>query len=100
MLYAGRRNGRLVEVRAGDRPLPTRRDVFNHSDRLEWGHVGGACAQLSLALLLHHTDETTALTYHQDFKQDVISRLPLEGWTLTGSEIDAWLRERTGQEAS
>jgi hypothetical protein len=96
MIYKGRREGRHTTILAGEDTLPTAKDVFRHSDQREWGHLGSEPAQLALDILYHHTrNQTFALTYHQQFKQQVISNLPIEGWTITEGELDAWIDENT-----
>lgn len=93
MLYKGRRNGSLTEVLAGSTILRNRSDVFHHANTREWGRLDNTSAQLALDILMHHTDnQTMAVTYHQAFKQEVVSQLPVEGWTLSDEEINDWLR--------
>jgi len=63
-----------------------------------WGYGGSGPAQLALALLLDYTeDEALALDYYQEFKTEVVSQLDCTGsdgcWRLTGSDIDAVLRD-------
>jgi hypothetical protein len=75
-------------------PLPLRLDIWNHSPTgFEWGYGGSGPAQLSLALLvdaLH--DEEMAARLHQDFKWEVISRLPFEGWQMEQEVVIATAR--------
>jgi hypothetical protein len=53
-------------------------DIINHSpDGFNWGYHGSGPAQLALALLLEFRDEAFARKYYQNFKFDVISKLPL-----------------------
>jgi hypothetical protein len=53
-------------------------DIINHSpDGFNWGYHGSGPAQLALALLLEFRDEVFARKYYQNFKFDVISKLPL-----------------------
>ena len=48
----------------------------NHSPTgFAWGYGGSGLAQLALALLLHVTDEETALEHHQTFKWEVVAGL-------------------------
>jgi hypothetical protein len=91
VLYRGRRVGEKrgdTAVTADDRPLDPRTDLYQHSQRLDWGSGGDEAAQLSLALLSHHVGiSSRALSEHQAFKWSVVARLPIEGWTLTSDEI-------------
>lgn len=66
----------------------------NHSpDGFSWGYGGSGPSQLALALLLEATDQETALKYYQDFKWDVISKLPMsEDFEMPAQEyIYNWL---------
>jgi len=97
MIYKGTRTGRETSItvtNADEQPLAIRRDLFNYAPTMEWGHVLNESAQLALAILAEHAGPTIALTYHQAFKEEVIAKLPVEGWTLTTEEIDGWLRDQ------
>jgi hypothetical protein len=89
--YCGIRQGSdpVIVTVDGDRTLPPRFDLWNHSPvGFEWGYCGSGPAQLALALCAHvlHDDER-ALEIYQDFKFSVVSKLPLKGWLLTDREI-------------
>ena len=95
-----------VEESTAVSSLAGRRDLRNHSpDGLEWGYAGSGPAQLALALLADHFGAgpggvrlTTAL--YQDFKFEVVARLPRDGWTLTSEQIgQALCRLATEDEA-
>ena len=47
---------------------------INHSDGFNWGYGGSGPAQLALAIILELTGKPDG---YQDFKRDVIARLPL-----------------------
>ena len=65
-----------------------------------WGYGGSGPAQLALALLLHHTqDEEFSLRWYQQFKEDVIARLPSPDFVLLVTQIEAWV-ERKQREAA
>lgn len=69
--------------------------VINHSPTgFEWGFGGSGPAQLALAILLDFLDDGMAATLaYQAFKQDIVSRLPVNrSWSLTGAEILAALK--------
>ena len=52
-------------------------EAINHSpDGFNWGYAGSGPAQLALAILLEHLPEGQALSQYQQFKWDVIARLP------------------------
>jgi len=82
------------EVYIGDRELlpgPSRR-LCNHSpDGFNWGYGGSGPAQLALALLLEVTTPEEALQRYQDFKWDVIARLPSTDFEMLLEEVQAWL---------
>ncbi len=49
----------------------------NHSpDGFNWGYGGSGPSQLALAILMELTDADTSLENYQQFKWDVISKLP------------------------
>jgi hypothetical protein len=53
--------------------------IINHSpDGFNWGYHGSGPAQLALALLLEFRGAEFAKKFYQNFKFDVISRLPLD----------------------
>lgn len=81
--------------------LPKCLDVVTHSpDGFNWGYEGSGPAQLALAILVHHCEDTErALEHYQQFKREVIAHMPQEEpWTLSAGEIDAWLSHAEGGE--
>lgn len=60
-----------------------------------WGYHGSGPSQLALALLLEFgaTDDE-ALLYYQDFKRDVIAKLPQEDFTISSCKVTDWLEAR------
>jgi hypothetical protein len=68
--------------------------LFNHSPTgFQWGYSGSGCAQLALALLIDATgDNYKALTLHQDFKREFVSRWG-EKWQIAKSEILSWTKQ-------
>jgi hypothetical protein len=100
-IYRGRRRDRerIIEVIRGDekpRALDPRLDIHAYtSDGLEWATGYAAPRQLALAILADATgNRQIALSYHQDFKCEVINELAWEGWELTGEEILNWLARK------
>lgn len=90
---------RVIMTRAGKvERLSARTDLVNHSPSgFECGYAGSGPAQLALAILAHHfrtehvlgqkESDERAIRYHQQFKVDVVARLPREGWILTDVEV-------------
>ncbi len=98
VIYAGQNLAEVGPsvVTRNDVPLlpESSQRVWNHSpDGFSWGYHGSGPAQLALALLLDlGVDEKWAARHHQDFKRAFVAGWG-ESWTLTGSEIDAWVAE-------
>lgn len=77
-------------------PQPSQ-SLRNHSpDDFEWGYGGSGPAQLALAILLDFTgDEELSLRHYQAFKERHIATLKRNTtWTISGSQIEAFLRSR------
>jgi hypothetical protein len=71
--------------------LDPRLDLMNHSPTgVSWGYGGSGPAQLALAILADFLeDDEQALMLYQDFKWEVIARLPMEsGFELSAEQID------------
>ena len=65
----------------------------------DWGCVGSGPAQLALALLANWSGNPRfALRYYQDFKFQVISHLPYQGWELTIEQIRKAVKAITRKE--
>ena len=71
--------------------------VARHSAHgVGWGDGGSGAAQLALALLLRATDTASAVAHYQEFKWEVIARLPQADFTLARSTVsDNWLASRS-----
>jgi hypothetical protein len=68
--------------------------AYNHSpDGFNWGYGGSGPAQLALAILLEVTNKEEAIKYHQDFKWEIIAKLP-QGNFETEIDVKKWLEER------
>jgi hypothetical protein len=100
--YVGRRTpeeGCQVEkvTDAGAEPLDLRFDLRRHSPSgAEWGYGGSGPAQLALAIICDVTqDDRLSSRYYQQFKREVVARLPKDGFSLTAEEIRAWIVEKT-----
>jgi hypothetical protein len=74
-------------------PKKSRR-VYNHSpDGFMWGYGGSGPAQLALAVLLEVSDVKTALAFYQDFKWEVISKIPMETFRQE-IDIKQWIKNK------
>lgn len=81
-------------------PLGKYLSIINHSPAgHEWGYGGSGPSQLAVAILANVTrDHHLALAAHQDFKRDIIARLPRDASLhdragtarLTGRPIEEW----------
>jgi len=94
-------NWQTREVSIDGQPLSPKRSqkVRNHSpDGFMWSYGGSGPAQLALAILLMATSKEEASKYYQDFKFDVISRLPKNDFKLNSKEVYDWLWERKKKE--
>lgn len=97
--YVGYRGatGAAVQVLdgTGGRPLDPRYSLAlrNHSPTgFEWGYGGSGPAQLALAILLDAAGQETALSLYQQFKFQVVGRMPKE-WELTSGEVEMWVAD-------
>ncbi len=78
------------------RPLSPKesQSIINHSpDGFSWGYGGSGPAQLALAILLLFCEKETATTLYQDFKWEVIAKLP-PNFELTDEFINDWIHAR------
>lgn len=65
--------------------------VRNHSpDGFCWGYGGSGPAQSALAILLKFTNKNTALNLHQNFKWDIIAKLPQADFEVR-LDIGKWI---------
>lgn len=68
--------------------LKSSNHLRNHSpDGYDWGYGGSGPAQLALSILADYRDELTALKFYQDFKWEVVIKLPYNEWCLTDDDI-------------
>ncbi len=67
--------------------------IFNHSpDGFNWGYAGSGPSQLALAILLDHgLSPRLAEALHQGFKRQFIESAPLEGFSITDLDVDAFV---------
>jgi len=81
----------------GDECLPKRYDLLSASPSgFSWAFSGSGPSQLAIAILAHAYNDEFAKSRYQEFKREVVSELPEDGWTLTTADLDAWREEMTG----
>jgi len=92
--YEGHREGHAVTVTVDKSRLNPRLDLWNHSPTgFEWGYAGSGPAQLALAILADHCEDSErALNFYQRFKWRIVANLPDRSWTLTGDEVEEILQ--------
>lgn len=77
-------NGERLEAQASQK-------LRNHSPSgFAWGYGGSGPAQLALAILLKYLPAKKALVKYQDFKWEVIAKLPQTDFE-TEIEMDNWI---------
>jgi len=80
-----------VQVTADGQPLDPKpsQQIWNHSpDGFNWGYGGSGPSQLALAILLDYfNDPILARKYYQDFKWEIVSKLP-DTWEITSAQIE------------
>ena len=101
-VYRGRRDPTApvdeeVEIVVDGESLDCRYDLLSASPSgFEWSYGGSGPAQLAIAILAHAYDDEFACEHYQQFKLEIVSELPEEGWTLTKQDLDTWVREVVG----
>lgn len=97
-MYRPDLRGKFVGFRIDGRPLvywdgvwldpaPSIKMINHSPDGFEWGYAGSGCAQLSLAVCLKWLSVEESRAYYQQFKSEVISRLPEDHFELAVEEI-------------
>lgn len=95
-MYQGRRDptapvGEECTVKVDGELFDCRYDLLSASPSgFEWGYGGSGPPQLAIAILAHAYGEEFAGNHYQQFKQEVVSELPDDGWTLTKADLDEW----------
>lgn len=94
-IYKGTRAPDRCRVTVDGEPLNPRWNLRDYSPTgFSWGYNGSGPAQLALAILAHHLqNDDRALIRHQDYKREVISKLPHDTWEITSAEIETFLDE-------
>ncbi|TDI17450.1 MAG: hypothetical protein E2P05_02240 [Acidobacteria bacterium] len=116
--YQGRRRDNSIVVHVKEergtwfKPLP---HISYHSpDGFEWGYGGSGPADLALAILTDFFNEkphevraearkgralevpSSAVHFHQQFKEKFIVGLPKAGWKITEEQIKEWIAKEIG----
>jgi hypothetical protein len=91
--YEGKRTIDGIVVTVDGRRLPEHYEVKQFTKYgFEWTYDGDSPRQLALAILFDHLgDKDRAVALATPYMQDVIANLDND-WTLTGDEVDAYLR--------
>jgi len=98
-VYHGRRDptapvGEECTVIVDSEPLDCRYDLLSASPAgFEWNYRGSGPAQLAIALLSHAFGDEFASEHYQQFKSEVVAKLPENRWTLRTSDLDTWRQE-------
>lgn len=73
----------------GERPLPDRRDLYNHSpDGFEWGYGGSGPSQLALAICADALDDDNrAFRVYQDFKREIVAVADRAGFEISAERV-------------
>lgn len=85
---------KVVTINDNQLDLEKSLDVVNHSPTgFNWGYAGSGPSQLALGLLLEFmpSRKETALSIYQQFKFDVISKLPQENFELKEDVVLDWI---------
>jgi hypothetical protein len=92
--YEGKRTIDGIVVTVDGARLPEHYEVQRFTKfGFEWTYDGDSPRQLALAILYDHLgDQDRAVALSTPYMQDVIANLDND-WTLTGADIDAYLRQ-------
>ena len=82
-----------LKVTVDGRPLPEHYEVKQFTTwGFEWTYEGASPRQLALAILYDHLgDKDRAIRLSEPFMRKVVANFD-QDWTLTGGQIDAFLR--------
>ena len=78
-------------VTYGEVELPLRDDLCSRATSFDWGHNGPASMQLSFAILIQLSDETTATKHMIKFTQEVVKQFSSRDWVLSAHEALEWI---------
>jgi hypothetical protein len=93
-VYEGKRTIDGLVVTVDGKPLSEHYEVKRFAKYgFEWTYEGESPRQLALAILFDYTaDKDRAITLCESYMKDVIANFDND-WTLTGADIDAYLRQ-------
>jgi hypothetical protein len=92
--FEGKRTIDGLVVTVDGRPLAEHYDVKRFTTwGFEWTYEGDSPQQLALAILVEQLgDKQRAIRFSEQFMRKIVANLDND-WTLTGSEVDAAVRE-------
>jgi Family of unknown function (DUF6166) len=92
-VYEGKRTIDGLLVTAGGKKLDEHYEVKRFTKYgFEWTYEGESPQQLALAILYEHLgDKDRAVRLSQPFMKEIVANLDND-WTISGQEIDAFLR--------
>jgi hypothetical protein len=95
-VYEGKRTIDGLVVTVDGEPLAEHYEVKRFAKYgFEWTYEGESPRQLALAILFDYTaDKDRAVGLSEFFMKDVVANFDND-WTLTGEEIDAYLRKQS-----
>lgn len=95
-VYEGKRTIDGLRVTADGKKLDEHYEVKRFTKYgFEWTYEGESPQQLALAILFEHLgDKDRAVRLSEPFMKDIVANLDND-WTLTGQEIDTFLRAQT-----
>lgn len=64
-----------------------------HSEGIEWGYAGSGPSDLARSVLLRFTGPERADRLYQQFKREVIARIPKEGGRIPAAFVVRWLAD-------
>jgi len=93
-VYEGKRTIDGLVVTVDGRPLLERYEIKRFARYgFEWTYEGESPRQLALAILFDYTaDKDRAIALSDSYMKEVVANL-YNDWTLTGEDIDAYLRK-------
>lgn len=78
----------------GDALVTIERPFIYHSPTgYEWGYGGSGPADLALNILALFVPPPEAWSLHQQYKFDVIARIPRDGGTIQAESVREWIRD-------
>lgn len=88
--YRGYRGGLVVvqDKEGAESPLP---HLVRHSPTgFAWGYGGSGPADLARSMLAHATGEEPPEAEYMDFKFEVVTQMPEDGWGLPQHAVQTW----------